>query len=121
MRRDMNLIRKLILELEDVLPEREPNLNIEGYTEEQVRYHLYLLYDAGLVYGMEATAVPDSIPYIIPTRLSWRGHEFADNARDERHWKKTLQIMGERAGSASFEVVTSLLTQIVKQALGLGS
>lgn len=71
MRRDMNLIRKLILELEDALPEREPNLNIEGYTEEQVRYHLYLLHDAGLVYGHDFTPLKDR--YQISSRLASLG------------------------------------------------
>jgi hypothetical protein len=108
------------LELEDTLPEREPNLNIEGYTEEQVRYHLYLLYDAGLVHGRVESAAIDRYPRIRVVCLTWHGHEFADNARNDQTWKKAIQVVGEKLGSASFEAVSSLLAQLVKQALGVG-
>jgi hypothetical protein len=52
--------------------------------------------------------------------LTWHGHEFADNARNDQTWKKAIQVVGEKLGSASFEAVSSLLAQLVKQALGVG-
>ena len=48
MKRDMELIRKLVLALENEPTGYAPeNLNIEGYTSEQVGYHAYLMIDAG--------------------------------------------------------------------------
>ena len=52
MKREMELIRKIALAVEE-----EPtgfareNPVIDGYTEEQIAYHVYLMLEAGLVRG----------------------------------------------------------------------
>lgn len=46
MKRDMDLVRLLILEVEG-----EEEVNLSGYTDEQKLYHKYLLIDAGLAEG----------------------------------------------------------------------
>jgi hypothetical protein len=47
MKRDMNLIRLQLLEVEG----EEPKPNLEQYTEEQQVYHMALSIEAGLVDG----------------------------------------------------------------------
>ncbi|MGI8966702.1 MAG: DUF2513 domain-containing protein [Limisphaerales bacterium] len=75
MKREMDLIRLLLLEVEGELP--KPNL--ESYTEEKQVYHMALLIDAGYVDGSVAQ---DSSGFPVgtnPIRLTWEGHEFLDN------------------------------------------
>lgn len=48
MKRDLDLIRKLALSLEEQESDPSYENGLAGYTEEQVGYHAYLLVDAGL-------------------------------------------------------------------------
>ena len=54
MKRDLELIRKMVLAIEDAPSGYAPELKFEGYTDEQVGYHAYLLLDAGLAKGEDA-------------------------------------------------------------------
>ena len=49
MKRDMDLIRKILL-LMEVEPQRKVP-GIEGYTSEQIGHHVYLMMQAGLIEG----------------------------------------------------------------------
>ena len=77
MKRDLDLIRHILLEIE-----KEPytgdilQLDIEGYTPEQINYHILLLADAGLIEVMEASYLGRRA--FAPIRLTWEGHEFLE-------------------------------------------
>jgi hypothetical protein len=84
-KRDMELIRKLVLALEGAPTGYAPDdLEIEGYTDEQVGYHAHLMIDAGLATGSDTTHMGSSSPEAMLTSLTWAGHEFADAARTRR-------------------------------------
>jgi hypothetical protein len=73
-KRDMELIRKLVLALEDALTGYAPDdLKIQGYTPEQVGYHAYLLIDAGLSTGNDVSHMGSSSPEAMLTSLTWAG------------------------------------------------
>ncbi len=56
MKRDMALIRKMVLALEETPTGWAPDqLTFEGYTWEQIGYHAYLMIQAGLAKGSEIT------------------------------------------------------------------
>jgi predicted nucleotide-binding protein len=87
MKRDKELIRGLLLKLESLplppgamvlLNGREPELAVDGYSADQIEYHLSLLKEDGLIDS------PGSGPAIgVSFRsLSPRGHDFLDNIRD---------------------------------------
>ena len=120
MKRDMELIRKLVLAIEDAPTGYAPdNLTLEGYTPEQIGYHAHLMIQAGLATGSDVTHMGSSSPQAILTSLTWAGHEFADAARDEGRWKKAMGIVQEKGGSVTLSVLTQLLTALMKGALGL--
>lgn len=84
MKRDPDLIRALILRLEDY-PQRygavtffkhgDPDIAIEGYEADQIGYHARLLADAGYI------KEPDARPMsgFGFSGLTWAGHDFADS------------------------------------------
>lgn len=81
MKRDFNLVRKLLLFFEkkaDAKPVKAPA--IEGYSELEIQYHLVLMHEAGLLHCETVTSesTPDRVIYVIPFDLSWQGHEFLD-------------------------------------------
>lgn len=115
MKRDMNLIRLLLLETEG----EDPKLDLSAHTEEQRVYHSALLIEAGLVHGetvLDGNGQPVGTVILRPT---WAGHEFLDAARNDTIWHKA----GERIKKSGVDVTLSLLkevlNQLLKQSLGL--
>ena len=116
MKRDLDLIRLLLMQAEG----EQPAPDLSAYSEEQIVYHSALMIEAELVVG---NIVEDQNGYPAGTtviRLTWAGHEFLDAARDNTTWNKTTTKMKESGQSLSFEVVKALLVGTVKQHLGLG-
>ncbi len=94
MKRDMDLIRELLLKLEAlpmrmggivVIPPDTDEIQIDSYTVEQIDYHLSLIREAGLV---EAGGARPAVG-IGFRRLSWAGHDFLDSIRSPEVWAKT--------------------------------
>lgn len=120
MKRDMDLIRKMILAIENSPHGRAPDgLKIDGYSEEQVGYHAYLLVDSGLAEGVDFAHMGSAGPESRITRLTWDGHDFADACRDESTWAKARATVKDKVGSVTFDVMKELLVSLLKGSLGL--
>src|SRR3984885_8599316 len=105
MRRDMELIRLLMMEVEG----EEPKPDLSGFTEEQQVYHMALLIEASLVDGnivKDATGYPAGTAAI---RLTWNGHEFLDAARNQSNWRKTTDKIKSEGISVGFELLKTVL------------
>jgi DNA-binding transcriptional ArsR family regulator len=96
MKRDMELIRKILVVLEDsqqtqgVIP-----LEFEGYTDDQVSYHVKILAEQGII---EATDCSARREFAWRARgLTWDGHDYIDAIRDDRRWQKVKEWV-KRAG-----------------------
>jgi hypothetical protein len=120
MQRDMDLIRKILLAVEEA-PEgfATEDLIVDGYSDEAVGYHSFLAVEAGLAAGVDVTPDDAASPQAVITRLTWAGHEFLDAARDETRWREARRAIGDRAGSATFQVLSSVLAELTKKSLGL--
>jgi DNA-binding transcriptional ArsR family regulator len=117
MKRDMELARLILMRIEAQENFRDNiSCEFEGYTEEQVQYHIMLLNEAGLVVAIDASSLQDIC--WIPQRLTWQGHEFLESARDNTIWNKAKGIMAKTGGFV-FEVAKPLLISLLKQQLGL--
>jgi hypothetical protein len=128
MKRDMDLVREILLQAEkSESSDISVSMSIEGYTEEQIKYHLKLLSDAGFIIpiyteskhfdmggGSTMAMVDDD-----PRRLTWNAHEFLDNARDETRWNEAKKIAGQKGGSMAFDVIKGVLVQLALQTVGL--
>lgn len=120
MKRDLNLVRSIILAVEEfptgfVLS----NLTIDGYTDEQIGYHSYLIVDAGLANGVDARAIDSTSPTWKILHLTSAGHDFADLAREDGNWKKTVGLVTTKAGGATLDIVKDVLVSLAKGTLGL--
>jgi hypothetical protein len=114
MKRDLDLIRLLLLELEG-----EEEVDLSEYTEEQQGYHKYLIVDADLAEGADMSSPSDLHPSALLHWLNWAGHDFLDAARSEPIWKSVKQKLAKVGGSAAFEVVKALLIAVAKEQVGL--
>lgn len=120
MKRDLELIRKLVLAAE-ASPSGyvKDDLEIGGYSPEQIGYHSYLLVDAGLAKGVDTTIFGSSSPNWRLLHLTSVGHDFADSAREESTWRKATGLVKDRAGTVTLDVMKQLLVSLIKKALDL--
>lgn len=65
MRRDMDLIRLILLDAEG-----EGEIDLSPFTDEQIGYHRLLLLDARLAEGANITGMSDSHPQALSTGLT---------------------------------------------------
>jgi hypothetical protein len=123
MKRDMDLVRKILMACADDEHGNAPqNLTIEGYSEEQIGHHAYLMMQAGLVEAADVSTLEDPSPVAVITSVTWDGHEFLEASRDEGRWCKAKQAAGSTGGMV-LEVLKSVLiglaTDTAKKAAGL--
>lgn len=115
MKRDMDLIRKILLALEDwseySLPARTINYQLEkdGYSQEVVSYHVWLLADAELV----VTTPEQEDDWWFPVYLTWSGHEFLEAIKDDNRWNKVKKAMNG-AGGFVYEVGKQVALELLK-------
>ncbi len=69
--------------------------------------------DAGLILAEDVSSQNALI--WLPMHLTWAGHEFLDAARDEERWEKAKSITANKGGGITFEVLTELLTKLMKE------
>jgi hypothetical protein len=119
MTRDMDLIRAILLAVEahpdGFAPRR---IWVEGYSQEQIGYHAYLLVNAGLCQGADSSHLQSSSPQAMITALTWSGHEFLDACRSPDIWQRAKSIV-ERLGGATLDVWASILVDLVRKSLGV--
>lgn len=120
MQRDFDLIRKILLTMEahehGFLANR---LEIEGFTEEQIGFHVYLLGEAGLAKVVENTPAQSESPSAFPLNLTWAGYEFLEAAKDETLWGKAKERVIKPAGGVAFGVLVEWLKAEARTRLGL--
>jgi len=109
----MNLVRQILLKIEE---HPEPmgwvELDIPGYSPEQAAYHVMILADAGLVEAVNLSSF-DGFEWK-PKHLTWEGHEFLEASRDEKRWRKALELMKKKGGGIAFDVLKDLLLQLMR-------
>lgn len=117
MKRNMDLIRALLLEIETWPPgARIPSTKIviEPYTEEQIRYHADLLHTSGLISGVVAVHMASGQRPTIVGHLTWHGHEFIDAARSDAVWLASMERASRTGGSLSMELLSELVHKTAK-------
>ena len=114
MKRDMNLVRDLLLLAEADGDDSELCLK---YGREVVAGHVAILVDAGLVEGAVACGSSGKPIASEIIRLTWAGHEFLDNARNDTIWNKAMATVKAKSLSVSFEILTALLKSLISNSL----
>lgn len=131
MKRDMDLIRDLLFNIEEdkningkyVLSDADFS-NIDA-DPNAVQYHLRLLLDAGYIEGRDLLADTPSEndtfnvmrqgtgSQIAVERLTWEGHEFLDTVRDNQVWQKTKGYL-QNVGGVGIDVLKEVAKAVVK-------
>ncbi|PAY05387.1 hypothetical protein CK489_28775 [Bradyrhizobium sp. UFLA03-84] len=114
MRRDLNLVRDILLALEPLgvnadnpvpLKIGETPLIFDGHSSEKVAYHVRIMTQGNLINtgGIAADGVTVQNFY----GLSWHGHEVVDDVRDPKAWADAMAKMN-KYGSFGMSVAWEL-------------
>jgi len=121
MKRDMDLVRMILLRVEaaETTGLSVSGLALDDYDSSTVARHIELLDEAGFVEAALLRGGGEIVGAQIQ-RLTWAGHDFLDAVRDDTTWQKTKQQVATVVGSASLEVIKAVATATTMRALGLG-
>lgn len=110
MKRDFDLIRALLMRFESRdYTAADGRVKVEGYKKLAIRYHLWLLHDAGLlVCEPTRSKSSDRVISVLPFHLSWEGHEFLDKIRDENMWERIKKRAAETGIALAFSTISTL-------------
>jgi hypothetical protein len=114
MKRDMDLLRDILIQVElspnfwepDSVIEKEVEIEIPEYSKKEINYHLKLLVDSGFLY----TQGNGSLRYRHIVGLTWNGHEFLDLMREDTIWNRAKEVM-KKTGGMAFEVLLKVLLE----------
>jgi hypothetical protein len=121
MRRNLDLVREILIWMEARPEGRNVNwkIEIEGFTDDEIGYHAYLMNQAGLIIAADATPLESASPKWIPNMLTWQGHEFLAAVKDDTLWAKAKKDVIRPAVGATFSVLLEWLKSEAKLRLGL--
>lgn len=115
MKRDMDLLRNLLFQIEDKDVGLFNDILVEapGIDQPILQGHLRLLTEAKLIDAITAPDCGDNFDYYTPIRLTWAGHDFLDSVRDPEIWSKTKEG-AESAGGFTLELLAALAKGFLK-------
>lgn len=111
MKRDLDLIREILLKLEDSLDatiSSSSELVIEDYTADEVSYHVRLLHEAGLIDGHHGSFGSRFV--LLNVRPTWDGYEFLAVSKSSKMWEKAKKVLVDE----SVGLVYAILLQWLK-------
>lgn len=112
MQRDMDLIRALLLQIEEgssKLP--------DTYPKEQILYHKRLLIEGGYAKG-DTMYGGNKLQAAAITELTVKGHDFLDVVRNDAIWQKTKNEV-EKVGTTSISIVYDIASIIVRNEINI--
>jgi hypothetical protein len=116
MKRDMDLIRRILLEMEKLpMTGGWYNLEIVGHSRDEMIYHVRLMDEAGLIEAQDLTTL-QGIDWC-PKRITYTGHEFLDAARNDKVWKTAKDRVLSTTGTLTLEAMKLALGAAMKALL----
>ncbi len=88
----------------------------EDVDEAEIGEHLELMIEAGLIAGQVVSLRPLAFQI---ERLTWAGHDFVNNARNDTIWKKVMAEAKSKGQSITLTIINGLLTKAAEKYAGL--
>ena len=122
MKRDLELIRKILLIVENLDDDGSFDLIIPGYPSAEINYNAKLLIDEGYINGKHKQYISGE-KFLYLESLTWSGHDLLDSIRNESVWRKLKHTIQDSTGSVALETLKALGTKLtayyLEQKLGL--
>ena len=118
MRRDMDLIRGILLTVGDSDDPVDANVFTDSaHSFELVVYHIDLIRQAGLADTNITRAMGGRIIHATVGPLTWEGNEFLDAVRSDTIWGTVKKRVASTVGATTLDVVKTLAVRIASDML----
>ena len=107
--RDLLLYLEKNLKLNDYLPVR--NITLKNYSPEELLYTADKLYEAGYLKCARKVYYNTDL-MIFVSSITYNGHQFLDNIRDEKVFEKTKSILSVFK-SVSIEIISETASKVI--------
>jgi hypothetical protein len=114
MKRDMDLVRKILLAMETDQP-----VLIPDYDPAVVWHHVWLMAQGHLVTAATSTTQGDAYPVALPVSITSAGHDFLDTVRDDEVWWRIKAEQRDKGLSLPFTLLQQLALKILAAHVGL--
>ena len=124
MKLNLDCMRDILLHMEDAeyqesLPIQQVYDTLSDYSEDEINYSVLKLIEANFI---EAMTCPydDGVLIVKLDDITYFGHQFLANIRENKIWSATKSVMGKIGATsvqAATQVATSVVTELVKQAI----
>ena len=126
MKLNHDCVRDLLLFVEENLNYGDnldaSTVEIKKYSHEEILYSADKLIEANYLSGFKGFSINSPFPTIRISALTWSGHQFLDNIRDEGIWKDTKNIVS-KFSSVSLNmlgnIASQIITSLIKSKIGL--
>ena len=121
MKRNMDLVREILLQIEATEPEKANKLDISSYGKDEIGPHVELMIEHGLIKGNVFPSNTGPAHRILGyhiERMTWEGHDFLEAARNDTIWKKAKEKCIEATGGLTLDGLKACLVELGKQAIG---
>lgn len=120
MKRDIELVRRILLALEAHPHGFAPQpFTVVGYDQDTIDHHVWLMAQGGLLQASATTGLGARSPVALPESITWAGHEFLDVVRSDKVWRKLQTELKDRAITLPFSLLHDLALKIAKSLAGL--
>ncbi len=121
MKRDLDLIRNMLLVIESADPEDPHVINIETFLHlnqkpRVISHHIKLLLDSKFIEADGPIYIDDIEDFYIE-RITSAGYDYLDSVRDTRVWSATKKKILPAGGSVALDLVKALATDYLKSLL----
>lgn len=123
MKRDLDLLRAILLAAEDIVPGYSLS-NLESEHEHSIiGEHVRLLKEDGYIDAHVPTGFGPGGTHMVLNyniiRLTAKGHDFLANAKNEPAWKSTIKLVRDKGGDVSLGILKATLAKAMQHQLGL--
>lgn len=122
MKRDLDLIRDMLIKIEDLTPSKE--VTLEDFLElssdkDKLYYHLELIIDNNFISYKAMPCMGAKYNLFIIHRLTSQGHDYLDSVRDPGIYKEAKSKIGSLVKSCSLAVFQATAESVIKSHLGI--
>lgn len=115
MKLNNDCVRDLLLYIEDKIAINDSiaisEIEINKYTSEELIYTAMKLKDAGYIKGNVRKYINGEADVYV-NELTWDGHKFLDNIRDDGVWKTTKEKLS-KFSSVSLSIIENVASQVI--------
>lgn len=116
MKRDWDLIRLILLTLEEADGEHRMSDDMGVYPANWVAVHMKMLESGGLITGNEIVPMSGDASFLA-TSITWSGREFIDSIRSDSVWEKSKGMLKEKGVGLTVDTIKAAVVSVVTHLL----